>query len=126
MVIDDNLDFIQLIERYLTGTRYKTISERNPRQTVASAEQNHPDLIILDVMMPNMDGWEVLGRLRRHPATAQIPVIVCSIVPQRELALSLGAANFMRKPLSQEALLAVLDHQTALSEPSAPSDPESR
>ncbi len=126
MVIDDNLDFIQLIERYLTGTRYKTISERDPRQTIASAEQNHPDLIILDVMMPNMDGWEVLGRLRRHPATAQIPVIVCSIVPQKELALSLGAANFMRKPLSQEALLAVLDHQTALSEPSAPSDPESR
>lgn len=126
MVIDDNLDFIQLVERFLTGTCYTAASERNPRQAVTTAEQIHPDLILLDVMMPNMDGWEVLGRLLRHPATAHIPVIICSIVPQQELATSLGAADFIRKPVSQEALLAALDRQTALAESTDLSGPKSR
>jgi CheY-like chemotaxis protein len=124
MVVDDNLDFVQLVERYLTGTRYSAVSERNPRQAVATAEEVHPDLILLDVMMPNMDGWEVLGRLLRHPATAHLPVIICSIVPQKELATSLGAADFMRKPVSQEALLAALDRQIALLESSDLSGPK--
>jgi CheY-like chemotaxis protein len=109
LVIDDNRDFIQLVERFLTGTRYKTAAERDPHQALASAERLQAELILLDVMMPNVDGWEVLGRLRRNPPTAEIPVIICSILPQEDLALSLGASGFLRKPLTQAALLAALD-----------------
>jgi len=116
MVVDDNLDFSQLVERYLAGSRYAALSERDPRHAVAAAEQARPDVILLDVMMPQVDGWEVLGRLRRHPATANIPVIICSIVPQHELAISLGAVSFLRKPVSQDTLLAALD--AAISLPS--------
>ncbi len=78
--------------------------------------------------MPNMDGWEVLGRLLRHPTTAHIPVIICSIVPQNELATSLGAAGFIRKPVSQDALLAVLERHSQAAQMGRPglSDPESR
>jgi len=63
----------------------------------------------LDVMLPGIDGWELLGQLREHPQTSCIPVVVCTILPQEPLALALGAAAFLRKPVSREALLSALD-----------------
>jgi CheY-like chemotaxis protein len=65
------------------------------------------------VMMPNVDGWELLGRLRQHPSTADIPVLVCTILPQETLALSLGASAFVRKPITRQVFLSALDHQLA-------------
>jgi len=118
LVIDDNADFIQLIERYLTGTTYRVAGERNPALALAAAEKHTPAVILLDVMMPHIDGWEVLGRLRTHPATASIPIMVCTILPQEELALSLGASAYLRKPISQERLLTVLEQLTARAEQS--------
>lgn len=118
LVIDDNADFIQLVERYLTGTRYRVAGERNPSLALAAAEKHTPAVILLDVMMPHIDGWEVLGRLRTHPATASIPIMVCTILPQEELALSLGASAYLRKPISQEQLLTVLEELTARTEQS--------
>lgn len=116
LVIDDNVDFIQLIERSVTGTRYQVIGERDPWFALSAAERNLPDIIFLDVMMPKVDGWEVLGRLRQHPKTTNIPVVVCSILPQEEFALSLGAKEFLRKPLTQERIISVLDRLTGLPE----------
>ena len=116
LVVDDNLDFQQLVERTLTGTRYKAAGERSPQQAVETAAALAPDFILLDVMMPLVDGWEVLGRLRGHPATARIPVIICTILPQEELARSLGAADFLRKPVTPQRILAALDRQRALLE----------
>jgi CheY-like chemotaxis protein len=74
------------------------------------ARELTPQLILLDVMMPGRDGWTALGQLREHPQTQHIPIIVCSIVSQRELALALGAVAFLRKPVSREDLLAALNH----------------
>ena len=70
-----------------------------------------PHLIVLDVMLPGIDDWELLGRLRAHPRTRAAPIIICTILPQKELALALGAAAFIRKPVSRPALLSALDHQ---------------
>ena len=60
-------------------------------------------------MMPQVDGWEVLGQLQQTAATQQTPVVVCTILADAELALSLGAAAFVRKPVTREAFLAALD-----------------
>lgn len=109
LVVDDNIDFIQLVERTLSGTHYKVTGEQNPMQAIDSAEKTSPDVVILDVMMPKIDGWEILGRLRRHPLTAGIPVVVCTILPQEELALSLGARLFLRKPVRPEQILTALN-----------------
>jgi CheY-like chemotaxis protein len=76
-------------------------------QTVA------PRLIVLDVMLPDVDGWELLGRLRAHPGTQDVPVIVHTILPQEQLARALGADAFLRKPVGREALLALLDRTLA-------------
>ena len=64
-------------------------------------------------MMPQVDGWRVLGRLRQHPLTGHIPVVVCTILSQEALALSLGASAFIRKPITRRAFLAALDDQVA-------------
>ena len=63
----------------------------------------------MDVMLPHIDGWDLLGRLREHPQTHGIPIVVCSILAEEQLALDLGAAAFIRKPVSREGLLATLD-----------------
>jgi CheY-like chemotaxis protein len=68
-------------------------------------------VIVLDVMMPRIDGWEMLGRLRSNRATSHVPVIVCTIMAQEELALSLGAAGFLKKPVTRQDFLAALDRQ---------------
>jgi CheY-like chemotaxis protein len=61
------------------------------------------------VMMPQVDGWKLLGRLREHPLTREIPVVVCTILAQEELAWTLGASGFVKKPVRQRAFLAALD-----------------
>jgi CheY-like chemotaxis protein len=116
LVIDDNADTLQLLQRYASGTRYRLVGVRDPEQALSLAEQLAPQIIVLDVMMPQVDGWEVLGRLQQHPLTGHIPIVVCTILAQEELALSLGASVFVRKPVSRQTFLAALDHQVAQME----------
>ena len=111
LAIDDNPDTLQLLQRFTAGTRYRLLGESDPGRCLALAEESLPDIILLDVMLQDLDGWELLGRFRAHPQLGDRPVIVCTILPQRDLALSLGAAGFLSKPLSQRQLLSALDAQ---------------
>lgn len=119
LVIDDNADTLQLLKHYTTGTRYHFIGAQDPEDALTVAETHTPQVIALDVMMPQVDGWQVLGQLRQHPATAGIPIIVCTILAQEELALSLGASGFLRKPVSQHDFLLALDQQIETRAPKA-------
>lgn len=109
LVIDDNWDTLRLLERYLVGSRYRFTGIGDPREALAVARQTSPSAIVLDIMLPEVDGWDLLGRLREHPQTREIPVIVCTILPQAQLAAMLGAAEFIAKPVRREALLTALD-----------------
>jgi CheY-like chemotaxis protein len=111
LVIDDNADTLQLFDRYASGTRYRLVSTQDPEEAVALAAQIAPQIIVLDVMMPQTDGWRVLSHLRQHPLTAKIPIVVCTILVQEALALSLGASAFLRKPVTRQAFLEALDRQ---------------
>ncbi len=111
LAIDDNPDTLQLLQRYTADTQYRLLAESDPAASLALAEETMPDVILLDVLLQDIDGWELLGRFRAHPDLGDRPVIVCTILPQRDLALSLGAAGFLSKPLSQRGLLAALDAQ---------------
>ena len=64
--------------------------------------------MVLDVMMPKTDGWELLQSLRSHPQTSTIPLVMCSVLREQPLALSLGATDYLIKPVSQPQLLEVL------------------
>ncbi len=91
------------------------VGAEDAEQGLALATELQPKAILLDVMMPNRDGWSLLGRLREHPRTEDIPVVVCTILSQRELALALGAAGFIRKPVIRADLLQLLDRLTTKS-----------
>jgi CheY-like chemotaxis protein len=112
LVIDDNVDMLSLLERYLSNSRYRFLGTSNPREVFALAGRYLPRAVVLDVMLPDVDGWEILQRLREHPTTRDVPIIVCTILPHRQLAMTLGAAAFIQKPVTREALLSALDSQT--------------
>jgi CheY-like chemotaxis protein len=109
LVVEDNEGTLQLFQRYTSGTRYRLVGVRNPAEALTVAEKISPGLIVLDVMMARIDGWELLGRLRSNPSTSHVPVIICTIMAQQELALSLGAAGFLKKPVTRQDFLAALD-----------------
>jgi len=119
LVIDDNQDTLRLFERYLSGTRYAFFGTADPTQAVELALRTQPRIIVLDVMLPAVGGWELLARLREHPRLQGVPVVVCTILPQEQLAAALGAAAFLRKPVSRPALLKVLDEQLGQLSPTA-------
>jgi CheY-like chemotaxis protein len=108
LVVDDNPDLIQLFRRYLTNSPFRLVGVSSSRQALSTAQKVTPQVIILDVMMPTQDGWELLQYLKNHPATHHIPVIICSVLKERELALSLGAQAFLAKPVSRQMLLTAL------------------
>ncbi len=114
LAIDDNADTLQLFQRYLVGSRYPFLAARSAEQGLSFVAEARPQIIVLDVMLPDVDGWEALGRLRAHPNTQGVPIIVCSILAEEELALALGAAGFLRKPVSRAEFLATLDRQAGL------------
>jgi CheY-like chemotaxis protein len=109
LMVDDNRDLQELFQRYVAGSRYHIVGLADPAQMMPLVEKNAPRAILLDVMMPNIDGWQLLGQLRQHPLTQSLPVIVCTILAQKELALALGASDFLRKPVSQADLMLALD-----------------
>lgn len=120
VVIDDNTDTLQLFERYLASSRFRFVGQANPAEALAATIEQMPDVVVLDVMLPGIDGWELLDRLRSHPQTSGVPVVVCTILPQESLALSLGAAAFLRKPVSRENLVSTLEQLARLSWPESP------
>jgi len=115
LVVDDNPDIVQLFRRFLSGRPYQVFEAGNGAKALEAVRTQRPQVIILDVMMPNQDGWELLQVLRNLPETEHTPIVVCSVLPERELATSLGAAEFLSKPVTQQALLSVLERFLAPS-----------
>lgn len=109
LAIDDNEGLIRLLRRYLAEHNYQVIKASNGAEALQLAQKLQPDVITLDVMMPSQDGWEILQRLKSEPATQDIPVIVCSVLDDPELAFSLGASAYLKKPISQADLVEALN-----------------
>ncbi len=109
LVVDDQVPAIRMFRRYLSRFNVQVVGVQEPEQVMPLARQLQPQVITLDVMMPTMDGWEILQMLQADPETCHIPVIVCSVWDEPELAFSLGAAGFLKKPITQKDLLSALD-----------------
>jgi CheY-like chemotaxis protein len=109
LVIDDNADIVTMMQRFAAETRYRITGTSDPKQAVDLALQARPALVVLDIMMPQVDGLQVLSRLRHHPELTGMPIIVCSVLPQKELAISLGASGFIQKPIQRGDFIKALD-----------------
>jgi PAS domain S-box-containing protein len=109
LAIDDDPQIISLYERYLEPKGFQVIGLSDPAKAKERVKQLKPFAITLDIMMPGYDGWQVLTDLKSTPETREVPVVVCSIVEDEEKGFSLGAADYLVKPVLEEDLLASLD-----------------
>ena len=120
LVVDDDADILALFRRYLTGYPWQVLAPATGVEVPKLIETIHPAVVMLDVMMPQVDGWELLAAIKSNPATRDIPVIVCSVLKSPALALKLGAAAYLPKPVSQQALIEVLARWSQTSYTAAP------
>ena len=109
LVVDDQLPAINLFKRYLAGDDVTVVGATRADQVLPLARELAPALITLDVMMPQTDGWEILQTLKLDENTHHIPVLICSAWEEPELARSLGAAGFLKKPITQKQLRDALE-----------------
>ncbi|HKI34735.1 MAG TPA: response regulator [Gemmataceae bacterium] len=114
LVIDDESDSRILLTQYIEECGCRVVAVDCGDQGLRLGQEFHPDLIVLDLMMPEMSGWDVLKALKAHPTLSTIPVVVVSIVAHENRGSILGAVDLLDKPVSREALHALL-HRTLQS-----------
>ena len=118
LVVDDDRDSLKLIGLMLQRRGYLISVAQTGAQALVKAENESPDLIILDVMLPDIDGYEVCRRIRANPLTVELPIIVVSARTQEAdklMAAQLGANGYLTKPYRRANLLAMI--QACLSKP---------
>ena len=116
LVIDDDEAVLDMVSRYLEKEGFDTVVTSDPARGLELAKELKPLAITLDILMPDMDGWEVLRALKADEQTADIPVLMLSVVSDAERGLALGAAEYMQKPIDRERLLATLARWRSESE----------
>ncbi len=120
LIVDDNIEVVNLISEYLNQEGYKTISADSGAEAIKIAKKEKPFAITLDIFMPDMDGWEVLQKLKEDVDTSQIPVIIVSVSDDTQTGSALGAIGYVNKPIKKERLLdeienaAILEKKTIL------------
>jgi len=109
LAIDDDVRLIELYRRYLEPKGFLVHGLTNSREAIAAARAIKPRVILLDVLMRDRDGWQVLQELKADPVTQEIPVFICSVLAEQEKALSLGAAGYLVKPILDVDLYSALN-----------------
>jgi CheY-like chemotaxis protein len=105
LVVDDHEPAVRIIQRYLIHSNLQVIGVTDPTRVIQITKKIRPRAILLDVMMPTMDGWEILQEIRSTAETRDIAVIVCSVWDQPDFAFSLGANGFLKKPINEPDLI---------------------
>jgi CheY-like chemotaxis protein len=118
LVVDDNTDLVNFFRHYTARTQYEIVHLDTAQYLFDTIAKIKPGIIILDVMLPDVDGWELLTNLHEHHDTRSIPVIICSVVKRQELAAALGASLYLPKPVRRREFIQALDQ--VLSQGSSP------
>ena len=108
LIVDDEKATHDLLERELAGAGYHLLHAAGGREGLKLAKQARPDVITLDIIMPDLDGWSVLKALKADPELCDIPVVLVTIMRDRDLGFALGAADYLTKPLDREMLMRVV------------------
>jgi len=108
LVIDDQSDLRRLLEYNFSKAGYRVLTAQGGEEGLATAQKRAPDVVVLDVMMPGLDGWEVLRRLRQDSSTSSLPLLMLTAKAEEEdriLGLELGADDYVTKPFGVRELL---------------------
>ena len=116
LIIDDDVTTHDVIQGYLKNENFTITATIDPERGLELARELMPDVIILDVIMPKMDGWSVLTELKADPELTHIPVIMATIVSDRSIGYTLGATDYITKPLNQVKLKNILNKYQSSSE----------
>ena len=108
LVIDDDPVMCDLVTRIMGKQGFRVVSASNGEDGLRLANELRPDAIVLDLVMPGLDGWAVLARLKADPALAEIPVSIISVAEERNKAFAVGAADYLTKPVDRARLVSVL------------------
>jgi CheY-like chemotaxis protein len=109
LAIDDDPQVISLYERYLNPQGYHVVPLTDPSKAKERIMELKPFAVTLDIMMPKMDGWTVLTNLKSDPDTREFPIVICSIMEQADKGFSLGAADYLVKPILEDDLVHALN-----------------
>lgn len=109
LVVDDNLDMVHFYRRCTVGTKYHVVQAAQGQRTFEAIKDLAPDIVVLDIILPDADGWDLLAQLQGNPETRCIPIIICSIVKEEDLASALGAALYLPKPVHHLQFIQALD-----------------
>jgi DNA-binding response OmpR family regulator len=112
LVIDDDPMAIKLVHDLATASGYNVLTALNGRDGLETATKHKPDIILLDIMMPEMDGYKVANRLKNNSKTAGIPIIMLTAVGfqlNKQLAINMGACEYVTKPFNITELLNAID-----------------
>ena len=116
VVVEDDRRSFDLLRVYLEAAGARVVGARNGEEGLDTVRRLSPAGVILDILLPGVDGWEVLAQLKADPRTAQVPVIVVSMLDERGRGFALGAAEYLVKPVGKEQLLAALYRAAAMPE----------
>jgi PAS domain S-box-containing protein len=109
LIVEDSAQASELLKMYIESAGYRVEVAHNGDEAIDMAKRLHPNVITLDLMLPVKDGWQVLKELKRHPLCKQIPIIIVSIVDEKNLGFSLGAVDYFVKPVNKAELLQAID-----------------
>ena len=115
LAIDDDPNAIDILQENLAEAGYRVVGATDGEEGLRRARELKPLAIFLDIVMPRKDGWQTLRALKADPETREIPVILLSIIDQKDLGYRLGAADYLLKPIDRDAILAALAHQSPLT-----------
>ena len=110
LLVDDEPDIIEFLGYNLTKEGYDVTTSTSGKEAVEIAKRINPDLILLDVMMPEKDGWNVLIELKNDAQLKDVPVIMLSVLDSLELGYVLGAKGYLTKPIRKELLLETIEN----------------
>jgi len=109
LLVDDNKITTKLLHRYLDANGYETSEAYDGQECLERVAERHPDAIVLDVMMPRLDGYQTAAKLKEDPATAKIPIVIVTAlndVKNQLKAIEAGSDDFLNKPIEEKLLVA--------------------
>ncbi|MGB7876249.1 MAG: response regulator [Anaerolineales bacterium] len=113
LIVEDDLDILKLLETTLNFSGYRVRTARNGSEALDVVQQEHPTIVIADIMMPKLDGFGFVHRLRINPKTRGIPVVFITATfvsrEDRDFALNIGATRFIQKPLDLDEFLVTIE-----------------
>src|SRR6185369_5692250 len=112
LVIEDDPSAAELLRVYLEGAGFGVAITAHGEEGLRWAAELRPNAILLDILLPDIDGWDVMQRLKRADATRAIPVLVVSVVDDRSLGMALGAVDYFVKPIARDPLLEAIGRLT--------------